>query len=106
MLKCRQIDVFSIRAFGGKFPSTASAAAADIIAYAGMNPIPSSLIPLPIGKFVYAHHNLLIIYTIISSVPVPAGSRMDSVNTYSDQSAISTQPGLCTQPDLVSKLCD
>ncbi|CAL5225980.1 g8782 [Coccomyxa viridis] len=28
------------------------------------------------------------------------GSRMDSVNTYSDQSAISTQPGLCTQPDL------
>ncbi|CAL5226111.1 g9158 [Coccomyxa viridis] len=28
------------------------------------------------------------------------GSRMDSINTCSDQSAISTQPGPCMQPDL------
>ncbi|CAK0748509.1 hypothetical protein CVIRNUC_001838 [Coccomyxa viridis] len=29
------------------------------------------------------------------------GSRMDSINTYSDQSTISTQPGPCMQPDLM-----
>ncbi len=42
----RQIEVFSIRDFGGKFLSTLSAAA-EVIAYAGMTFIPFRFNPYP-----------------------------------------------------------